>query len=47
MAVFAGKAKFSLKTLPLLLSLFLQLSGAFPVHRGSPEEEPTQIVQVH
>ncbi|XP_039072486.1 neutrophil collagenase [Hyaena hyaena] len=47
MAVFAGKAKFSLKMLPLLLLLFLQLSGAFPVHRGSPEEEPTQIVQAY
>ncbi|XP_029770710.1 neutrophil collagenase [Suricata suricatta] len=33
--------------LPLLLLLFLPLSGALPVHWESPEEEPTQVVQTY
>ncbi|XP_001498886.2 neutrophil collagenase isoform X1 [Equus przewalskii] len=44
-AVFEEKAMFSLKTLPLLLLLPIQLSKAFPVPPESPEEKKAKIVQ--
>ncbi|OWK18071.1 hypothetical protein Celaphus_00008838, partial [Cervus elaphus hippelaphus] len=44
-AVFEDKAMFSLKMLPLLLLLHVQLSRAFPVSSASPEEKNRNIVQ--
>ena len=45
-AVFEDKTMFSLKMLPLLLFLHVQLSRAFPVSSASPEEKNRNIVQV-
>ena len=45
--MFEEKAMFSLKTLPLLLLLPIQLSKAFPVPPESPEEKKAKIVQVN
>lgn len=45
--MFAEKAMFRLKTLPLLILLSVRLSQAFPVPGGSPEEMDAQVVQVN